>query len=196
VTRLRTVLLDVGSGQVFSEIDFGARGPTVNAATPLAVGDNRYLLTASYGIGAHLIKIDGQKIERLWKRVDLLASQYNSPVLLDGKVIGVDGREDLGEVALKVIDIDKPEVLWERPLSGPTHLIAAGKNLLELSIDGNLAVSHLSGGKLERTAEFAIPQTSPGRDRYRALPALADHILVVRRTQDANHGEFIALELP
>lgn len=196
VTRLRTVLLDARSGKLLSEIDFGARGPTVNAATPLAVGSNRYLLTASYGVGAHLIRIDGTRIERLWKQVDLLASQYNSPVLLDGTVVGVDGREDLGEVALKVLDIEKPEVQSERPLTGPTHLIAAGNTLLGLTIDGTVSLSQLKNHQLDTLAEFKIPQTPTGRDRYRALPALADHVLVVRCTQDANHGEFIAIELP
>lgn len=196
VTRLRTVLLDAATGEVWSEIDFGARGATVVAATPLPVGGNRYLLTASYDVGALLIKVDGKHIERLWKQADLLASQYNSPVLMGGIVIAVDGREDRDEMSLKGIDIDKPEVLWERPLPGPEHLIVAGNKLLELSIDGSLTLSDLENNKLRTAGSFTFPQSAPGRDHYRALPALADHVLIVRRTQDANHSEFIALELP
>ena len=56
VTRLKTVLLDSADGTVLSEVNFGSRGPTVNAATPIEVAEDQFLLTASYGIGSTLLK--------------------------------------------------------------------------------------------------------------------------------------------
>lgn len=195
-TRLRTVLLDVRTGKVLSEIDFGARGPTVNAATPLPIGGDRFLLTASYGIGAHLIQLRGAKLERAWKNVDLLASQYNSPVLVGDTVVGVDGREDLGQVALKGIRAGTQEVLWQESLPGPAHLIAVGNQVLQVVIDGQIRLGTVDGKTLKSSGRFDLAQLSGRPGVYRALPALSRHVLVVRRTQDADSGEFIALKLP
>jgi outer membrane protein assembly factor BamB len=194
---LRTVLLDVKTGRVLSEIDFGGRGPTVNAATPLAVGDDRYLLTASYGIGAHLVKVSGQRLERIWKKPDLLASQYNSPVMIGDSVVGVHGREDQGEVALRVLSLNEPKVLKESALPGPAHLIAVGQQLLQVAINGELALSEVSAGRMTTKAKLAATETSRGQKGvFRALPAFSKHVLIVRSTTDARSGEFIAYQLP
>lgn len=195
-TRLRTVLVDVQSGNVLSEIDFGMRGPTVNAATPLPLGNDQFLLTASYGIGAHLLQIKGGKLVRQWKNTNLLSSQYNSPVLIGNTVVGVDGREDFGDVFLKGIRAGTQDVLWQEPLPGPTHLIAVNDQLLQLVVNGELKLARLSGDGLKQTATFALPQSDAPPGVYRALPALANHILVVRHTQGAARGEFLAYRLP
>lgn len=197
VTRLRTVLLDAKSGQVLSEIDFGTRGTTVNAATPLAVGDMRYLLTASYGIGAHLLQISGSKLGRQWKDADLLASQYNSPVKIGDMVIGVHGREDFGDVLLRALNLDMRKVLWESPLPGPAHLIAVGQQLLQLSIKGELTVGNVSSEGFSATGGFNLAESASAQgSAYRAPPAFSNHVLVVRSSVDASGGEFVAIKLP
>jgi outer membrane protein assembly factor BamB len=196
-TRLRTVLVEVESGKILSEIDFGARGPTVNAATPLALGNNRFFLTASYGIGAHLIQLRGTELNREWKNVNLLASQYNSPVLIGDTIVGVHGREDLGEVLLRGIRAGEERILWEEPLPGPAHLVALGNQLLQVVINGQVRLSSVTTTELKTTAQFALPQTAAGRPSvFRALPALSRGILIVRSTQGPAQGEFIAIQLP
>ncbi len=194
VTRLKTVLVDVATGKALSEINFGARGPTVNAATPLQVGDNRFLLTASYGIGAVLVKVDGDQLKTEWKQSELLASQYNSPVLWQGLAIGANGREDLGDVSLRAINFEEQQVVWNEPISGPTHIIAIENQLLLVGLTGELSLGVPSLSSFEKQASFSMDTTQ--LMKYRALPAYADGILVVRANDDGQSSEFRAYAMP
>lgn len=194
VTRLKTVLLDAATGKVLSEIDFGARGPTVNAATPLAIGNNQFFFTASYNIGAMLVSLNGDQLEAIFTNKQLLASQYNSPVQIGSLVIGADGREDQGEAKLKLLDVTSPAVISEHPLPGTTHLIAVGKQLLMLSNDGTVQLANVADNKFESVAQYKVPQTSPGI--FRALPAFSQHTLIVRSSVGGQGGEVTALKLP
>lgn len=193
VTGLRTVLLDTKEGTVLGEVPFGARGPTVNAATPLPIGNNKFLLTASYGVGAHLIQAEASGLSTLWKNVDLLASQYNSPVFMSGIAIGSHGREDMGENVLKMIQPDTGKLLAESPLTGPTHLIAVNDQLLQISVNGRLTLSSLENGQILSKGSFSL---EPSGSLFRALPALSNHILIVRQTISGTQSEFQAYQLP
>lgn len=194
VTRLKTVLLDVQTGKVLSEMDFGARGPTVNAATPLALGNQQYFLTASYNIGAKLVELNGGELKVNFANKELLASQYNSPVKIGSVVIGANGREDGGDVSLRMLDLGSQKVIAEQPLPGTTHLIAIGEQLLMLSIDGTLQLAKVTNDKFEVTGHLAVPQASPGV--FRALPAFSEHILIARSSQAGQGGTITAIMLP
>ncbi len=194
VTRLKTVLLDAASGNVLSEIDFGARGPTVNAATPLRLSDNTYFLTASYSIGAKLVELSGDKLNIKAANKVLLASQYNSPVKVDSVVLGADGREDGGSVNLRVLDVEGLKVLEERPLPGTTHFIAIGPQVLMLSVDGTLQLAQVADGTVTIQSKRPLADKSGGV--FRALPAFSNHVLVVRSSQDGRGGEVTAIKLP
>src|SRR6185295_9030292 len=65
VTRLNVVSVDPHSGNVRFRFPFGARGPTVNAATPLVLGDHLFV-SSSYGVGARWAKIDKGGAKELW----------------------------------------------------------------------------------------------------------------------------------
>lgn len=194
VTRLKTVLLDAVSGKVLSEIDFGARGPTVNAATPLALGKNRFFFTASYNVGAKLVELSGDQLKVSLSDQDLVASQYNSPVLMGSAILAANGREDMGDVSLRMINASSMKVAYELPLPGTTHLIAVGEQLLMLSIDGTLQQAKVYNDMIDIQGKFSIPQT--GANVYRALPALSNHILIVRSSQGGAGGKITAIKLP
>ncbi len=194
VTRLKTVLVDVQDGRVLSEVDFGARGPTVNAATPLALGGNSFLLTASYEIGMKIVQLKGNDLAITSADQNLLASQYNSPLKIGSTVVGVNGREDRGESTLRLIDSQSGTMLSESPLPGTTHLIAVGNQLLMQSIDGTIQLGSIAEGKLSVQGRYSAPQSSPSV--FRALPAFSNHILIVRSSQDGRGGEFSAIRLP
>ncbi len=74
VTRLKTVLLDSGDGSVINEVNFGSRGPTVNAAIPIEVAPSQFLLTASYGIGSTLLKLERTSWSRSIAATNYLAA--------------------------------------------------------------------------------------------------------------------------
>ncbi|MCA9126946.1 MAG: PQQ-binding-like beta-propeller repeat protein [Planctomycetales bacterium] len=190
VTRLHTVLVDVSSGQVRAEIPFGSRGPTVNASTPISVGDNRYLLTASYGVGATLLEIQNDTLTPIYRGKDLLASQYNTPVQLGSVVLGIHGREDVGVAALRAIDPIEQQILWEEPGFGTAHLIGVGKRALSLGIDGQLTLIDATAAGYRAQQEANLP-----KGLYRALPALIGKTLLVR-SHDGNNGRLMRFDLP
>ena len=61
---------------------------SVNAAVPV-VSSNQVFVTASYGTGAALLKLDGNKVEKLWSSDDALSSHYATSVLHDGFLYGI-----------------------------------------------------------------------------------------------------------
>lgn len=195
VTRLQTVLVDVATGQVLSEIRFGSRGPTVNAATPIAIGAERYLLTASYGVGMTILSTADRQLTELLRGSDLLSSQYATPVLSGGRLIGIDGRADVGVASLRSIDLESQEVVWNQADFGTAHLIAIGSQVLTLTSSGRLALIDATADSYREVAHCQLPAGI-----YRAPPALVSNKLrsqlIVRDSPDnRGPGKILCIEL-
>lgn len=167
ITRLNFVSLDPANGKERFRAAFGQRGPTVNAANPVMIGDD-VLLTASYGIGAKLIRLGPDAAQTQWEEADLLASQYATPIVDNDLVYGVDGRQDGGPVSLKCFDPESREVRWMKPITQYATLIAADGKLLIQQTDGLLRLAKLSPEKYEELASASL-----FKSQTRALPALA-----------------------
>jgi outer membrane protein assembly factor BamB len=192
VTRLKTVLIDVANGSVLSEIAFGSRGPTVNAATPIALGENQYMLTANYGVGATLLAVEGRQLLPVFQGSDLISSQYVTPVKLGNRVLAIDGRDDGPPSTLRAIDLSSQRIVWEETGFGTAHLIANGDQLLALTKSGNIL---LIDGQADHYRALAQMQIPPGT--YRAPPALAGNKLIVRDTNnDTSRSQLLCIELP
>ncbi|MEZ6133288.1 MAG: PQQ-binding-like beta-propeller repeat protein [Pirellulaceae bacterium] len=190
VTRLQTVLIDVASGEEMSSVRFGSRGPTVNAATPIAIRDQTFFLTASYGVGTLVLSTDnGQLVEQ--SRGEELFSQYNTPVLVRQRIIGIDGREDVGIASLKCLDAQTLETVWEQPEYGTAHLLAVGARVLTLTLDGELLLLDASADHFSALVSRRLP---PGD--YRALPAVAGKRLIVRCNTSPTKSQLLCVELP
>lgn len=174
VTRLNFLGLDPATGKERFRTPFGARGPTVNAATPVISGD-RVLLTASYGIGAKLLQVTPTSVDTVWEN-EILSSQYTTPIWHDGAVYGIDGRQDAGAVSLKCFEPSTRKIFWEVPnLSDYATLIAADGKLLIFSTGGDLRVARLQTTKYEELGRARV-----GGVTTRALPALANGQIYVR----------------
>ncbi len=190
ITRLKTVLLDTADGSVLSEVNFGSRGPTVNAATPIEVGENQFLLTASYGIGSTLLSSKDGKLSETYRADRILSSQYNTPVFINDRIIGIDGREDAGASTLKAFDPKTKKVFWEQPDFSTSHLIAVGKQVVVVSVDGTIKLIDGTSATYSVVADAHLPN-----GKYRALPALSDGILVLRKTTGPDNSQCIAIRL-
>ncbi len=191
VMRLNCVLLNAADGKLLSQIKFGSRGPTVNAATPIPIGDDRYFLTASYGVGSLTLQLQpGQGLIEQ-QRGTVLSSQYNTPVRIGQQIIGIDGREDVGMASLKSVDSQTQQVIWEKTEFGTAHLLAIGNQCLALSTSGELTL--FDGGQAE-FRQLAVSQLPSGT--YRALPAMAGTQLILRRSTSATRSELLCIELP
>ncbi len=176
VTRLQTAIVDPFTGNPIYGFPFGARGPTVNAATPIVSGDKLFV-TASYGVGAKLVQLDKNQFKPIWENDDSLSSQYNTPVLVGDYLYGIHGREDLGTPELRCVEFATGKVMWSETLPGTAHLIHADGKMIAVTNEGT-AILFLPGEK-----KFSeISRFRASNDIVRALPALSGGYLLVRET--------------
>ncbi len=185
IARLSVVSVDPANGKLQFRFPYNAPGPKVSAANPVILGDKLFV-TASYGAGAVFAKIEPNNAKILWQNDDLLSSQYTTPIEHKGKLIGIHGRQDVGEPVLRCIDPLAQKVLWEKAGLGYATLLAADGKLLILTTDGELVMA-----ALDTAAYRELARTRLSNNTIRALPALANGRLYVR---DAD--KLMSLELP
>jgi outer membrane protein assembly factor BamB len=176
VTRLNVVSVDPLNGNERFRFPFGMRGPTVNAANPLVIGD-RLFVTASYGVGARLAKIDRAGAAITWDKDDALSSQYTTPIEHHGFLYGIDGRQDVGTAELRCIDLETGAVRWSQPGFGTANLIVVDDKLLIQKTSGELVLVQATP---ERFTTLASARIFPEGSVVQALPALANGRLFVR----------------
>lgn len=175
-TRLSMLSVDPTNGHVLFQFPFGKYGPAVTAANPVVIGD-RVFITASYNFGATLAQVGGSGAVRIWESDDVLSSQYTTPILHDGVLFGIHGRQDAGAAAVRCIDPATKKVLWSTDGFGYASMIMADGKLIILKTDGELVLVRADKSKfieLARTRLFS--------DTTRALPALSNGRLLVRDT--------------
>jgi len=188
VTRYNALLVDPKTGETHSPVPFGMRGPTVNAATPLVVGNDLFL-TASYGVGAWKGRIDKSGINKTWANDESLSSQYATPVVFQGHLYGTHGREDVGVAALRCVELATGKVKWSEEDYGVAHPILVGDKLLLQCVDGRIALAKATPEKYEELAAVTI-----ANEPTRALPALSNGRLYLRTTP-ASGGKLLCLEV-
>ena len=176
VTRLRAISVNPATGRERFHVPFGKRGPTVNGASPVSLGKHVFL-TASYGVGATLLKLAGASGSEVWNKQDLLSSQYVTPVPLGTTLFGIDGRDDLGSCHLRAFDPLAGKIHWTERDFGKAAIIRAGDKLLLMGTSGELVLAAASAKRYDELA-----RTRLFRHTTRALPALANGRLYVRDT--------------
>ncbi len=189
VLRMKTVMIDPDTGKVISEFDFGQRGPTVNAATPLVDGEKLFV-TASYGVGCRMLDMTANPPRDLWTDREVISSQYVTPVLIDQWLYAITGREDFGNGELLCARWSDGKVSWQRAGFGTAHLIAVGDRIVAQHVSGQLELIAADPQQFRSLAKSELPAGV-----YRSLPALSDGTLYCRRTISPTSGELIAVEL-
>lgn len=171
VTRFHTMGVDPDDGTVYWQLPFGQRGPTVNGANPVILGEHVFL-TASYGIGAVFARItDADQPEVKWESDNILSSQYATPVVLGEHLYGIDGREDMPGARLRCIHPGACKVAWTEENFGKASLLLADGKLLALKTNGDLVMAQadprgyrqLGSAKVLDNKTFALPALSEGR---------------------------------
>lgn len=177
VTRLSVVSLDPQDGKVRFRYPFGARGPTVNAANPLVLGDHVFV-SASYGVGANWSKIGPREATEVWANDDVMSSQYTTCMEHKGYLYGIDGRQDVGGARLRCFDPRTGKVQWTEEAFGTGNLILVGDKLLVMRTEGDLvAVAAVPEGYRELGRMPIFDST------VQALPALSQGLLLARDTR-------------
>ncbi len=180
-TRAGLAAVDPASGAL--QFDFPWRSPenaSVNAATPLVIGDTVFL-SACYDTGAVLLRIHpdaAQKTEKLWSGDDILSNHYATSVQRDGFLYGIDGRADPGfspAPSLRCVELKSGQVRWREDSVGPATLILAGGELLILTERGELIRAPASPASFAPTSRAQVIPSGA-----RAYPALANGCLYAR----------------
>jgi len=177
VTRLEVISVAPQTGSIHFRFPFGMRGPTVNAANPVLMGD-RLFVTANYGIGAQWYRIKDAAAERLWESDEVLSSQYTTPIEHEGILYGIDGRQDAGVARLRAIDPQAKRVLWTEEGFGTATLILADEKLLIMKTDGTLVLARPSPKAYEELGSVKLFD-----DTVQALPALSNGRFYARDTR-------------
>ena len=160
----------------------------MNAATPLAIGNDQLFLTASYRIGAKLIAVDQEgKVQARWQSDNAMSSQYPTPIF-DGQFLyGIHGREDGPLAALRCLDAQTGRVQWSQDGTGMAHLILADDKLLMLKTSGELVLLAKNPRAYQELGSMRV-----SRETTRALPALASGRLLIRDVE----GKLAAWSMP
>jgi outer membrane protein assembly factor BamB len=110
LTLANFVALDPANGKILFQYPF--RPPiraSVTAAAPLVI-DDLVFLSASYGLGAVLLKITSNGPEKIWSGDDILSNHYATCVYLNGFLYGIHGRTDPGfdpSASLRCVELKK-----------------------------------------------------------------------------------------
>jgi hypothetical protein len=173
-TREGLVDADPESGRIRFEQRWRARmQASVNAALPVVVGDEVFV-SASYGTGASLWKIQGDKARQIWSGDDSISSHYSTPVYKDGYLYGFHGRQEEGQ-QLRCIEWKSGKVKWSVDGMRAGTVTLAGTHLFVLKENGELVIAPADPKAFRpmKTVKVAEPV-------LRAYPALAGGRLYVR----------------
>ena len=183
-TRNGLVGLDPASGEVRFERRWRSRlGASVNAATPLVLGD-RVFISASYGAGAALLRVEGGTLAEEWSGDDSMTNHYATAVERGGVLYGYHGRQEYGP-SLRAVDARSGAVRWSEDRFGAGTVTLAGDLLVILRESGELVLAEATPDAFRPLARAAI---LPGV--VRAYPALAAGRLYAR-----NADTLVAVDL-
>src|SRR6185503_6958467 len=184
LTRNGLVGLDPATGQVRFQRAWRARqAASVNAATPVIHGDSIFL-SAEYGPGAGVLKLDGSTLTDVWTSNDVLSNHYATSVYAGGYLYGFHGRQEFGQ-SFRAVEFQTGKVRWSQDRFGAGSVTLAGNRLLILRENGEMVLAAATPDGFKPIARAQIlPAT------VRAFPAIADGMLYVR-----NDDTLIGLDL-
>jgi len=184
LTRAGLVGLDPATGQVQFQRPWRARmAASVNAATPLVVGDLIFV-SAEYGPGAGVLRLEGSTLNELWTSDEVLSNHYATSVYRDGFLYGFHGRQEFNP-SFRAVELRTGKVRWSQDRFRGGTVTLAGDQLVILRETGELIVAAASPDAFR---PLARAQILPGT--VRAYPALSDGFLFAR-----NDNTLICLDL-
>jgi len=157
---------------------------SVNAATPI-VSDSQIFLSTSYSTGAIVLEASKGELKEIWKGDASLSCHYNTPVLVKGRLFGIDGRQE-GRPKLRCVEWKSGKVLWTKDGFGCASLIVADSVIFAFCENGDLAIFEPSTESYKELARASILEKGP----CRAAAALSDGKIFAR-----DSGKWICVEV-
>ncbi len=146
----------------------------VNAADPVQNGGQLFV-SSGYNRGAALLNLGDGEPEVVWENKNL-KNQFNSSILLDGHLYGIDDDENK-RASLRCIELAAGDLKWEEKSIGFGALIAANGKLIIITEKGELVIAKASAAGFE---EISRAQVLGGR--CWTAPVLANGLLYVRNS--------------
>ncbi len=144
----------------------------VNAADPILSG-TKLFISSGYNKGCALLDLASAEPAELWRN-RLMKNQFNSSVLLEGHLYGIDGDEGKNAV-LKCLDFESGTEKWAEPSTGFGALMAADGKLIIITAKGELIIAKANPAKFD-----PISRTQVLDGRCWSAPVLANGRLYVR----------------
>lgn len=157
-----------------------------NVAQPLPIGETDLLVSAGYGVGAQLLRLqrtgeDEQSVsvQQVWEK-NTLKAKFSNYLEIDGLVYGLD------EGIMTCIDPSDGQRQWKGGRYGHGQLLQVGDLLLVQGERGDVFLVDPNPAELREIGSFeALPRKAWN------TPALAGNLYLVR-----NHQEAAAFQLP
>ena len=184
LTRDNLIGFDVATGAIQFQRRWRARvAASVNAATPLVIGDSIFV-SAEYGPGAGVLRVEASKLTELWASDDVLSNHYATSVYYDGYLYGYHGRQEFGP-SLRAVDFKTGAVKWSQEQFRAGSITLVGDKLLIIREGGEMILAPASPQAFK---PIARAQVLPGV--MRPLPAIAEGFVYVR-----NENTLVCLDL-
>ena len=158
-TEKSIVGIGVTDGKLLWQFPFQPQGRAYNAATPIVVGQT--IVVTGVGRGTKGLEIEKQGIDfavkELWSNSDL-ATQFNTPVLMDGLLFGLSDRNNLF-----CIDAQTGQTAWTDAAAhgsrGFGAIVGASSFLILLTNDSNLIVYKPDGKAYSEIKRYKVAET-------------------------------------
>jgi outer membrane protein assembly factor BamB len=184
LTRDNLLGLDPANGMILFQRRWRARlAASVNAATPLVVGDQIFV-SAQYGPGAGVMRVEGGKLVDLWNSDEALSNHYATSVYHDGYLYGYHGRQEYGP-SFRAVDFKTGMVKWSQEQFRAGSVLLVGDKLLIVREGGEMILAPASPQAFKPIARAQILPAV-----VRPYPALADGYLYLR-----NENTLVCLDL-
>lgn len=176
------IAVEPATGKQAWEIEWRTRYG-VNAADPILSGSELFV-SSGYGRGCALFKLGAGDPEQVWLNKEL-RNQFNSSVLIDGALYGIDDDENK-KASLKCLDWKTGELKWKEASIGFGALTAAAGKLILITAKGELVISKAAPGAYE---ELSRVQVLSGK--CWTAPVLANGLIYCRNSE----GSVVCLDL-
>jgi outer membrane protein assembly factor BamB len=184
LTRDNLIGFDVATGAIQFQRRWRARvAASVNAATPLVIGDSIFV-SAQYGPGAGVLRVEESKLAEVWASDDVLSNHYATSVYHDGYLYGYHGRQEFGP-SLRAVEFKTGTVKWSVEQFRAGSITLVGDKLLIIREGGEMI---LAPATPQGFKPIARAQVLPGV--VRPFPAIADGFVYVR-----NENTLVCLDL-
>ena len=170
-TRTGFLCIEAISGKILIEKAHRATmHASVNAASPVLIKPDEVFLSACYGVGASVWKInpENRKINKLWELKNQLDSHYATPVQFEGHLIGYHGRQETG-TEIRCIESSTGKVKWSSGRIPAGSITLANKTLIILTERGEMILAPANTDKFKPSARGQVLGAET-----RAMPALSN----------------------